>query len=140
MGTAPHRHYGSSPHVKNIKIQSAADTASSPISASQIASCQRSAHMGYAAEYLIPSYSVFVYAFLRSCLVRILYHFLPMVNASSSKESFNLHHPIIHFAKRHQRPPSAKQPNHERKQTPPVHGHDVQKYSTVRGHGREVVS
>ena len=42
--------WGQSP---SCKIQSVADSASSPISAFQIASCQRSAHVGYAAEYLI---------------------------------------------------------------------------------------
>ena len=40
----------------------------------------------------------------------------------------------------HQHPLSAKQPNYKRIQTPPVCGNDIQEYSTVRGHGREVVS
>ena len=36
------------------------------------------------------------------------------------------------------RPPSAKQPNNQRIHTPPACDNDIQKYSTVRGHGLSI--
>ena len=36
---------------------------------------------------------------------------------------------------RRQHPPANRQPDNQRIQTPPVCGNDVQKYSTIRGHG-----
>ena len=56
-----------------------------------------------------------------------------------SSSTHSTRHPTqtkISLPQRRQHPPADKQPAHERTQTPPVCGNDVEEDAAIRGHGR----
>ena len=96
---------------------------------------QRSAPVGYAAEYLILASLCLHMCISPLMLYRILYHFPGNPCPPQINQFFS--HAIqtkVRLPQRRQHPSTNEQSTHKRIQTPPVCSYNVQKYSPIRGH------